>query len=485
MLLLLAPTITPFADFAYDLLTLLYALSIIATIIVIIGENRNPVKSLAWVTVLILLPIVGMVLYLFFGRSLKGRKLISRKNRRRLTASSQLPPIDTGRLPFSEETRQQLRLVNNLTDAHYFTGNEITVFTQGKEKFDALKRDLLQATDHIHLQYYIFENDKIGREIRDILVRKAHEGVKVRVMYDHVGSFTINAAFFKRMRREGIEAHPFLKLTLPKLANRLNWRNHRKVVVIDGHIGYVGGMNIADRYVTGSKGRLPWRDTHLRITGPAVAALQYTFAVDWNYMSRTLLAETMPTVDEFDYAASEGMQLVPSGPTDLWSNISMVFIKAITLAKHTVLIQTPYFLPSDALLKALQSAALAGVDVRLMMPRNPDSLLLRLASGSYIKECLLAGIKVYFYEPTMMHSKLVLIDDEFVTTGSTNFDFRSFEHNFECNALIYSREFNHKMRAIFADDQRQCSRIILSHWRRRPIVTKALESLARLLSPIL
>lgn len=474
-----------YADFAYDLFTVLYAVSIVATIVVIIGENRNPVKSLAWVTVLILLPLVGLLLYLFFGRSLKGKHLISRSRQRRLRATNAPVRVDVDQLPLTDVSRQQISLVNNLTGSQYYTGNHIEVFTQGKDKFDALKRDLEAATDHIHLQYYIFENDRIGKEIRDILVRKARDGVKVRVMYDHVGSFTINAAFFKRMRREGIEAHPFLKLTLPKLANRLNWRNHRKVVVIDGRVGYIGGMNIADRYVTGNRRESAWRDTHLRITGPAVAALQYSFVVDWNYMSRDLLAETMPEIGEIDYHCSEGMQIVPSGPTEQLNNISMVFIKAITLAKHTVFIQTPYFLPSDALLKALQSAALAGVDVRLMMPRNPDSWLLRLASGSYIKECLLAGVKVYFYEPTMMHSKLVLIDDEFVTTGSTNFDFRSFEHNFECNALVYSREFNRKMRAIFAEDQRQCTRIIFSHWRRRPLAVKAFESLARLLSPIL
>ncbi len=487
MLLALASSLTPYADFALDMLKWLYVVSIVASIIVIIGENRNPVKSLAWVTVLILLPVLGLVLYIFFGRSIKGLRLISRKSRKKLAAAtlSARPSLNIDRLPLSDESKQKVRLVNHLTGAQYFTGNDIQVFTRGIDKFDALKRDLEAATDHIHLQYYIYENDHIGREIRDILIRKAKQGVKVRIMYDHVGSFTIDAAFFKRMRREGVEAHPFLQLTIPKLANRLNWRNHRKVVVIDGRIGYIGGMNIADRYVTGDKGKPAWRDTHLRITGPAVVALQYSFAVDWNYMSRTLLAETIPTVGEPDVTATEGVQIVPSGPTDQWSNISMVFIKAITLAKHTVFIQTPYFLPSDALLKALQSAALAGVDVRLMIPRNPDSRLLKLASGSYIKECLLSGIKVYFYEPTMLHSKLVLIDDEFVTTGSTNFDFRSFEHNFECNALIYSREFNRRMRAIFAEDQRQCTRIIFSHWRRRPIITKAFESLARLLSPIL
>lgn len=476
----------PYADVLYNVLVAVYVVTIVGTVGVVIGENRNPVKSLAWVTVLLLLPALGLLLYFFFGRSLKSVHMISRKDQRRLRALTDPEPAELDDLGLSDLSRQQIKLVKSLAEAPYYTGNHIDIFTSGQEKFDALKRDIAAARSYIHLQYYIFENDIIGQQMRDLLVAKAHEGVQVRVIYDHVGSFTINAAFFQRMRREGVDAHAFLRITFTQLANRLNWRNHRKLVVIDGQVGYIGGMNIADRYVTGSRHMMAWRDTHLRLTGPAVAGLAFTFAVDWNFMKRGLL--TLPVPASEPQAAKPGydtVQVLASGPTGKWSNISFAFLKAIADAKKCIFVQTPYFLPSDALLKALQSAALSGVDVRLMMPRKTDSRLLRLAAGSYLKECLLAGIKVYFYEPTMMHAKAVIVDDDFATTGSTNFDFRSFEHNFECNVLVYSREFNQRMKAVFQADQRQSTRIILSHWRRRPLLVKAAESVVRLLSPIL
>ena len=476
----------PYADVLYNALMVVYVITIVGTIGVVIGENRNPVKSLAWVTVLLLLPALGLVLYLFFGRSLKNVHIISRKDKRKLQNITDPAVNDLKLEEQSLATQKLLRLTKSLAQVPYYTGNHIEIFTSGKEKFDALKRDIENAESYIHLQYYIFENDTIGRELRELMVAKAKQGVEVRVIYDHVGSFTINAAFFQRMRREGVDAHAFLRITFTQLANRLNWRNHRKLVVIDGRVGYIGGMNIADRYVTGTRTNAPWRDTHLRVEGPAVAGLYYSFAVDWSFMKRGLLLHPIPANQpETPAPGSDTVQVLQSGPTGKWSNISFLFIKAISTAQKCVYIQTPYFLPSDALLKALQASALSGVDVRLMLPRHTDSRLLKLAAGSYLKECILSGIKVYFYEPTMMHAKCVIVDDEFTTTGSTNFDFRSFEHNFECNVLVYSREFNQRMKDIFLDDQSQSTRIYLAQWRRRPLYIKALESIVRLLSPIL
>ena len=468
----------------FIIFTILYVLTILGLIGVVISENRNPVKSLAWVTVLILLPVLGVFLFLLFGRSLKGVRMISRRKSNKLLGDMAIGKTDIDQLGINEESKQIARLVNSIVEPHYFSGNHIEIFTSGQEKFDALKRDMLAAKEYIHLQYYIFERDKIGREIRDILVQKAQEGVKVRVIYDHIGSFLLNMSFFRKMRKAGVEAYPFLKVTIMEFANRLNWRNHRKMVIIDGKIGYIGGMNIADRYVTGSKHKLPWRDTHLRITGNALKGLQYSFAVDWNFMKRSLLTETTLT-HEVAPGSPDGMQIVSSGPTGRWNAISHVFLKAIANAKRSIYIQTPYFLPTDGLLKVLQSAALAKIDVRLMVPRTPDSRLLKYSSYSYIKECLQAGIKVYFYEHTMMHAKSVIVDDEFVTTGSTNFDFRSFEHNFECNVMVYSKQFNERMKRIFMADLKNCTRITLPHWRRRPAQQRAFESLARLMSPIL
>lgn len=478
----------PYANLLYNVFMVLYVLMVLAVIVVVLGENRNPVKSIAWVLVLLLLPVLGLVIYLIFGRSLKGMKLISHSDLRDLRRLNNFPVHPEAEDGLTDDSRQLISMVNKLAGPHLFTGNDMQVFTTGQEKFDALKRDIEQARKFIHLQYFIIENDQTGTELIELLMRRAQEGVKVRVLYDYVGSFYVSSRVLKRMREAGIEVHPFLELTLAKMAFRINWRNHRKIVVIDGTVGYVGGMNIADRYVLGDKQwPIPWRDTHLRITGSAVAALQYSFAIDWNFTTRTLLTEETKVTNEppSDPAQGSIMQMMSSGPTNRWHNISFVFFKAITLAKRCVYIQTPYFLPSDALLKALQSAALAGIDVRLMIPRKLDSVMLSLATGSYIKECMLSGIKVYFYEPTVMHAKVVIVDDEFVTTGSTNFDFRSFEHNFEFNALIYSKEFNQLMKDQFEADMQQCTRLSMGKWKQRPLGQKALESIVRLISPIL
>ena len=475
----------PYAHLILNILTVLYALTVLAVIVVILGENRNPVKSMAWVLVLLLLPVLGLVIYLVFGRSLKGMGLISRSDLRELRRMSDISEGKGLADDLSVESQQIVSLVNKLVVPHMFVGNDIDVFTTGKDKLDSLMRDIEAATDYIHVQYFIIENDETGGPLLELLMRKAREGVQVRVLYDYVGSFYFKPKLLRQMRAAGIEVHPFLELTLMQFAFRLNWRNHRKIVVIDGKVGYVGGMNIANRYVVGDKKWSAWRDTHLRISGEAVAALQYSFAIDWNFTTRKLLTNPTMHYDTPPASNEYRIQMMSSGPTDRWKNISFVFFKAITLAKRQVYIQTPYFLPSESLLKALQSAALSGVDVRLMIPDRPDSLMLRLATGSYIKECLLSGIKIYLYEPTVMHAKVVIIDDDFVTTGSTNFDFRSFEHNFEFNALIYSKELNRKMKEIFDADLQQCTRVSMGKWKQRPLMQKALESIVRLISPIL
>ena len=455
---------------------------------VVVSENRNPVKTLAWITVLVLLPVAGIVLYIFFGRSLKHVRMISRKKRRKLIKRDDIKHLMQSQSAAHDELpikwQQMIKLVNSIQGSPYLANNEVQIFTNGRDKFEAYKRDLLLARNYIHIQYYIIENDNIGNEIATILKQKVQEGVKVRVLYDHVGSFHFDMSYFKKLRRAGVDVYPFMKITFPEFANRINWRNHRKITVIDGEVGYIGGMNIADRYVTGGK-MGHWRDTHLRVKGDVVAAMQVSFAIDWNFMKRELIEESVPVVDPASISNPVGVQLVTGGPTSQWGNMAFVFQKAIENARKSIYIQTPYFLPSDSLLKALQVAALSKVDVRLMIPRKPDSFLLRYASYSYVKQCLDAGIKIYFYEPGMLHAKVVVIDDEFVTTGSTNFDFRSFEHNFEGNLLLYSKDFNQRMTRIMHDDMMQSTRISLRAWRRRSMWQKALESLTRLFGPLL
>ncbi|MBP3534502.1 MAG: cardiolipin synthase, partial [Muribaculaceae bacterium] len=274
--------------------------------------------------------------------------------------------------------------------------------------------------------------------------------------------------------------YPFFKVAFIPLASKVNWRNHRKMVIIDGAIGYIGGMNIADRYIDGGRFDM-WRDCHVRLTGPAVASLQYSFARDWNFMGRELLEEQPDAAP----AGNVGIQTVTGGPMSQWNNMAHLFLQAISTAKTRVWLQTPYFMPPEHMLQALQNAALSGVDVRIMLPRRSDSLILSLASRSYFTEIVRAGVKIYLFEAGMLHSKVLIIDDDISSIGSTNFDFRSFEHNFEGNLMIYSAETNAELQRIFLADQTKSTRIRPEKWKKRPLSQRALESILRLLSPIL
>lgn len=467
----------------YQTLMLTYFLSVITVIVVILGENRNPLKSLAWVTVLILLPAVGLILYFFFGRNIKNKRMISRRNKRLLRRKERYRPGRKAMQELPTQSHSIAKLAQGLCGAIYYPDNSVEFFTDGKSKFEAFKRDLLSARSSILLQYYIFEDDKIGTEIAEILKQKAREGVDVKVIYDHVGSLKVKRSFFKQMTEAGAEVYPFFRVAFPMFSSRINWRNHRKLTVIDGRVGYIGGMNIADRYLDGGHNFQHWRDLHARITGPAVRSLHYSFAVDWNFMGHPLLIPD--EVPHRENGIPMGAQTVTSGPMNQWNNVAHTFLKAIAVARRNIYIQTPYFLPTESLLKALQTAALSGVDVRIMIPNRSDSMLLVHASRSYISECLRAGIKFYFYNPGMLHSKLLIVDDEFSSMGSTNFDFRSFEHNFEANLMIYSAEANAALTEIFLADQRHSTRVVASEWRRRKWIHRVIESVVRLLSPIL
>lgn len=481
----------------------IYAATVIAIIMVVISENRNPVKSLAWVTVLLMLPVVGIIFYIFFGRSIKNKHLMSRRNRRQLKKQENAQSASLKDVDLAPLSRQAVILSKSVGGLSLFTGNDIKIYNEGASKFTDLTNDLRNARESINIQYYIFADDGIGRIISDILIEKSRQGVDVRVIYDHVGSLKTRNRFFKQMSLNGIKVHPFFKVTFPGLGTRINWRNHRKIVTIDNVIGYIGGMNIADRYADGGKDFRSWRDTHLRVTGPIVKSLNLSFNTDWNLLGYELPPPSRFPFDRKQYktqsqapilnpyapptveAKNITAQLVISGPTQQWSNIGLLFMKIISGAQKRIFIQTPYFLPTEGLLRALQTAALSHVDVRIMIPVKSDSMLLTYASSSYVSECLKSGIKIYFYTPGMLHSKTMIVDDEISTVGSANFDFRSFEHNFEGNLVMYSKEMNEKLAEVFIADMTQCTRIKYDEWHKRPRGRRAVESVVRLLSPIL
>lgn len=463
---------------------LVYFTLVVSCVVVVMSENRNPIRSLAWIIALLALPIVGLVFYLFFGRSMKGHRMISRHNKRKLMHHFKARSVDMESLRLTDGERQLVKLAFSLTRTPLTVNNDIRIFTDGVRKFESLLKDLESATHSIYLQYYIFNDDETGHAVADILMRKASQGVVVKVLYDHVGSFSASNRFFRRMKEAGVDTHPFFRVTFPQLANRINWRNHRKIVIIDNEIGYIGGMNIADRYVKGMEDGGAWRDTHFRLRGDIVQSLLYSFAVDWYFLKKpdASLRLERPANRLRNECA---MQLMTSGPVEVWHNLSLCFLKAISMARKSVYIQTPYFLPTDALMNALESAALAKTDVRVMIPSRSDSKLLQLASYSYVTRCLKAGIKVYLYEPGMLHAKAMTIDETFATAGSTNFDFRSFENNFESNLLIYDRMVNEHLRGIFFEDLKACRKLKYTEWKSRPLPQRMLESLVRLFAPIL
>lgn len=482
------PWIYSYVPWIYTVLWIVYIVTIVSCIVVVLSERRNPIKSLAWVLALIFLPVVGLIVYFFFGRSIKNVHMISRHNKRKLLSKQ---PADRKRdtlqtLP--PHLRQLSCLATNLAGYNLRNATALRIFNYGADKFRALKEDLENAKDSINLQYYIFTDDSIGNEVADILMRKAREGVTVRVLYDHVGSFSVRRRFFRRMEEAGVQSHPFFRVSFPQFASRVNWRNHRKIVVIDNSIGYIGGMNIADRYVSSSDTTHNfWRDTHLRVEGPIVSDMFYSFAVDWNFLKskKDVTPIPPPAMVSETITRNIPLQMVCSGPTDRWGNIALIFEKAILAAKKSIYIQTPYFLPTDFLLKALQTAALSNVDVRILIPRHSDSRLLSVASYSFISECLESGIKVYLYNAGMLHAKNMIIDDDFVTTGSANFDFRSFEHNFEGNLLIYDNHVNRRMKDTFFHDLSHATKLTLQKWNSRPRMLRMFEAIVRLITPIL
>lgn len=475
-------SVTSDAIFAF-VLEVLFLIIWVGIILVVITENRNPVKTLAWVTVLVFVPIFGLILYLIFGMDMRKERIIGRRGLSKLMKEPLLNYKDHATPEPPAPYEKLVSMMRHANQSYMLPGNKVSPFTDFPSMLHDVLRSIAQAKRHIHVQFYIFMDDAVGHLFRDALVDKAREGVKVRLLYDDVGSWKAKNSFFREMQQNGIEVLPFGEVKFAALAKRANYRNHRKVVIIDGEVGYIGGMNIAERYYKGlSWGG--WRDTHIRIDGMAVNALQTSFLVDWYYASGKLISDAcyFPKISK---QGNTDLQIVTSYPMGEWKTIMQGLLQVISQSRKYLYIQTPYFLPTEPILTALRNAALAGVDVRLMVPRRGDSLLADLASHSYYKEVMTAGVKIYQYNAGYLHAKVVLADDNFVTVGSTNFDFRSFEHNFEINAFIYDPEVVKEMKRIFMTDQEVATRVVAAEWKQRPLWYRFWESLVRLLSPLL
>lgn len=462
---------------------ILYVATALGTMIVVISENRNPLKTISWVLVLLLLPLVGLIIYYFFGEDSRKQRLISNKMYKKLNRRSigRKELLETLNPP--NEYKGLVNLLNRLKSSPLYGGSSVKFYSDGVSKFEDLFAELEKAEKHIHIQYYIFLDDEVGRKTRDILVRKASESVEVRLIYDDVGSWKAKRDFFKDMQVRGVEVQPFLKVAFKILTSRVNYRNHRKIVVIDGKVGFLGGMNIADRYIQGVRFGI-WRDSHLKIEGKAVAGLQTSFLIDW-YSSRKEFLASDTYYPVLENKGDNMIQLATSGPVGRYKDIHLGILQAISNAKESVYIQTPYFIPTDSLLQAMQMAAMRGVDVRLMLPRHSDTTFVHIATMSFLKEVLDAKVSVYFFEAGFLHSKLMTIDNSLTITGSANMDIRSFEHNFEIDAFIYNEETCRRAQEIFIEDMGRSTLLLVEEWDKRSRFSKFKESVMRLFSPLL
>ena len=462
---------------------LVYLAVILFTIVIVLLDNRNPVKTMAWVLVLVFLPVVGLAFYFFFGRNTRKERLISKKGFSRLSKRPMAEYQAQEALGDFTGRNQLIPFFHRVSNALPFEGNDVQVFTDGYSMYQELFRRIAKAKHNIHLEFYIFENDAVGRLLRDLLIDKAREGVSVRLLYDDVGCWDVNPMFYDEMLCEGIEVRSFLKVRFPQFTSKVNYRNHRKLAIIDGKVGFIGGMNIALRYLKGVPWGV-WRDTHICLKGKAVYGIQTAFLTDWFAVDRTLLtsAQYFPKMDTVGTSVA---QIVTSDPVGEWHDIMLGLVKAISCAQRYIYVETPYFLPTEQVMAAFQTAALSGVDVRLMIPKKADAFITHKGTMSYLDELMKSGVKVYFYRAGFLHSKLWVADDEWASVGSTNLDFRSFEHNFEANAFFYDEKTVCAMKEIFLEDMKKCMTLSQKIWDKRSFKNKIVESVVRLLAPLL
>lgn len=475
-----------FADILMYVFFGLYIFTTLSTITVILLENRDPVKTISWLLVLLLVPLFGLMFYAMFGQNFRQRKIISKKSIRRLKYKSadalDMKAIDKNDFP--ESTYHLIKLLYFNNEAPLYEKNAVEIYTNGEETFDAIFEAIDKAEEHIHAEFFIIEPDPVGRKFRDLLIKKAKEGVRVRLIYDYWGSFNLNKKFFQPLREAGAYVHPFLPAKFPFFAHKINYRNHRKMVVIDGKVGFTGGLNVATRYREGDYlGK--WRDTTIRIEGTAVYGLQNTFLMDWYFVDRKLITDKKYYPEHYPSRATNRIQIVHSGPDTDWENIMQGIFIAIAAAKKYVYIHTPYFMPTEVVAAALKVAALGGIDVRIIVPSKSDTSLARSSNYSFIGPMVEAGVRVYLYKNGFLHSKAIVIDDFISTVGTANMDFRSYEQNFEVNAFIYDKKTAVSLKKFFLNDLAKCTEVTRQEWAARSKWERLKESFARLFSPLM
>ena len=460
----------------------IYALLVVGTMVTVLLENRQPSKAIAWILVLIFLPVVGLILYIFFGQNTRKERKISGKTVEDFSWNalpSHTDQLDASLLDSHGRLMRQFLTQNN---AIPLNTDDVAIYTSGYDYFLGLFDALGKARHHVYLITFIFDDDPLGRLVADALADCVASGVEVRLIYDDVGCWRVPTAFFEQMSRRGIDVRAFMPVRFPALTSRINYRNHRKMCIIDDEMAFIGGMNIAIRYVKS------WRDTHLRVRGNIVEAMRHCFLTDWHFCQN----DSEPEKDDFPETLMqpkfEGIpsQLVTSSPVSEYPVLMQGYVRILLQARDYVYMETPYFLPTETILSAMRTAAQSGVDVRLMVPRETDTYVVEWASRSYLMEVVESGVRIDCYEGSFNHSKLLVADDCICTCGSTNIDFRSFEHNFEANLFFYDGDVARRFKQVFLDDLKRCRNFeSYLQMQKRPFLHRLWESMLRLLSPLL
>ncbi|AZU64340.1 cardiolipin synthase [Neobacillus mesonae] len=475
------------------LVALITILNILFAIVVIFVERRDVSSTWAWLMVLFFLPIVGFFVYIFLGRQLKQRNFyqLAEEERNFLNDAvniqlEQLTSSDFNEKPLLKEHADLITMNMKSSNALLTDDNEVTIFQHGRDKFESLFEDIQNAKKEINLEYYIIQRDSLGKRLRDELTKKAKEGVRVRVLYDEVGSRRMDRSFFKELIDSGGEVEVFFPSFLKLINFRFNTRNHRKLCIIDGEMAYIGGFNIGNEYLGLNKKFGNWRDTHLKITGDAVTHIQGRFVLDWKQATKQEIIDYEAySISEERKNGSSAIQIISSGPNSMTEHLKNMYLKLIMSAQRSVYIQTPYFVPDSSFMDVCKMALLSGVDVRIMIPNKPDHPFVRWANLAYAGELLPYGAKILLYDNGFLHAKSIVVDQEVASVGTTNIDLRSFRLNFEVNALIYDEKIARNLYDLFLADSQDSVELTLEQYKERSGTVRFKESISRLLSPIL
>lgn len=456
-------------------------------------ERKNPTSTMLWLMALTFLPGLGFILYLFLGQDLSKKKMFKVKEEEdycfRDMAIRQEELMDQDEYKYQDPSYRDyeglIRMHLISSEAFFSQDNKVKLYFDGEDKFESLIQSIEGARDYIHIQYYIFKSDGLGRRVIEALSKKAKEGIEVKILLDGMGGRKFEKKYKKELRENGVEIGIFFPPFVPLLSLRINYRNHRKICIVDGREAYIGGFNIGDEYIGLSKKFGYWRDTHLKITGSSIASLQWRFFLDWRFATGEEIKRCQSYLIDPEAQGDSGVQIVSSGPDSKWPSIKDGYLKMISNAKEKIYIQTPYFIPDDSIFEALKLAGLSNLDVRVMIPSKPDHPFVYWASMSYIGDLLKAGVKFYIYEKGFLHAKVVLMDDFVSSVGTANIDIRSFQLNFEVNAFLYDEKINKEIGDKFLEDLKDCTEITIDGYNNRSRIVKIKESFSRLLSPIL